>query len=168
MILRGARPLVTIGDHHSLASILKGVCGRSETTHDPERNPFFGSFRHLTIDAIAEKIDWLIQNRYITLVSRSDRRVLMYTPRGWAVEVDAYTDELICEFDRMIESRATHFLVTRLRYIDRESIWCVLDKIESRGDCRYIPILNAWQRIDCKAVRRRIHKIIASLRGNPM
>jgi len=165
MILRGARPLVTHDDHQALARVLKGVQGKNATAHESEGNPYFGSLSHLVMDAIEEKIDWLLQNRYLTLISRSERHVLMYTPRGWALEVDAYTDELIDDFDRMLKSRATHFLVSRLRYVDRESVWCLLDKIEARGDVRYIRILDAWQRMDCKAVRRRIHGVIVSLSG---
>ena len=46
---------------------------------------------------------------------------------------------------------------------NRELIWMLLDKIEATNDGRYIPILEAWEKIDYKKVRKRIRQVINSL-----
>ena len=39
----------------------------------------------------------------------------------------------------------------------------LLDKIQARGDSKYIPILEAWRKIDYKKVRARINSVIRAI-----
>ena len=46
---------------------------------------------------------------------------------------------------------------------NREMILLLLDKVEATGNSRYIPILEAWKRIDYKKVRHRINNLIEKI-----
>ena len=48
----------------------------------------------------------------------------------------------------------------------RDMIMLLLDKINDSGDSKYIPILNAWKKIDYRKVRNRIGSVIMSLEKN--
>jgi len=49
----------------------------------------------------------------------------------------------------------------------RDLIWLLLDKVEATGDRRYLPLLEAWERVDYKKVRQRIRQVIARLMPAP-
>jgi len=47
---------------------------------------------------------------------------------------------------------------------NRGMIMLLLDKVESTRDPKYVPLLEAWERIDCKKVRARIRRVIQYLK----
>jgi len=46
----------------------------------------------------------------------------------------------------------------------RDLILLLLDKLEATGDRKYVPLLEAWERVDYKKVRQRIRQVITRLR----
>lgn len=46
---------------------------------------------------------------------------------------------------------------------DREMILLLLDKTEATQDAKYVPVLEAWRKIDYQKVRRRIGQVIHQL-----
>lgn len=42
-------------------------------------------------------------------------------------------------------------------------IMLLLDKVEASGDVRYIPLLEAWQKIDYKKIAQRIEQVVERL-----
>jgi len=66
-------------------------------------------------------------------------------------------------FDEMIVSGKTDFDMTYLKDRNREMILILLDKVAATGDQKYIPILEAWKRIDYKKVRQKINGVINKL-----
>jgi len=86
--------------------------------------------------------------------------MLVYSPKGWEIEKDTYTDELLSGFDKLIDSGADCFNMLYLKDRSRDMIMLLLDKINDSGDSKYIPILNAWKKIDYRKVRNRIGSVI--------
>ena len=89
--------------------------------------------------------------------------LLIYTRKGWEIEMETYTDELLAEFDELVASGQKHFLMTLLKDRNREMILLLLDKVEESGDPKYIPLLKDWAKIDYKKVIKRIHSVIRNI-----
>jgi hypothetical protein len=89
--------------------------------------------------------------------------VLVYTPQGWAIEKETSAEELLDGFDVKLAVGGppdTEYLKDR----NREMIFLLLDKVRATRDAKYIPLLEAWEKIDYKKVRHRIRQVIDALR----
>lgn len=163
VILRGADELIMSGGRTLLAKILKGSRESKVLELNLDRCPVYGYFKDFSIKAITTKIDWLILNEYLSI--QYDRRLplLVYTRKGWEIEMATYSDELLQGFDEMIASGKTEFDIADLKDRNREMILMLLNKVAATGDTKYIPILEAWRKIDYKKVRQRINWVINKL-----
>jgi len=163
VILRGADDLIMEGGRSLLAKILKGSKDKTILEKDLKNNPVYGYYKGLSIYEITSKIDWLIINRYLEIEYSYRLPMLLYGPKGWEIEKDTYTDELLAGFDKLIESGINNFNMLYLKDRARDMIMLLLDKIQARGDSKYIPILEAWRKIDYKKVRVRINSVIGAI-----
>ena len=166
-ILRGADDLIMRGGRNLLAKILKGSRDKKVFELNLDRSPVYGYFHHLTVKEITQKIDWVIVDGYLAIEYDYRLPLLIYMPKGWKIEMDTYSDELLQGFNEMLEGGAKHFLMIYLKDKNRELIWMLLDKVEATGDSKYIPLLESWEKVDYKKVRQRINKVIDSLKGIP-
>lgn len=162
-ILRAADPIIMSGGRTLLAKILKGSRESKILELNLDRCPVYGYFKALSIKAITTKIDWLILNEYLSIQYDYRLPLLVYTRKGWEIEMDAYSDELLRGFDEMLASGKTDFDVTDLKDRNREMILILLDKLAATGDKKSISILEAWKRVDYKKVRQRINGVINKL-----
>ncbi len=165
-VLRGADDLIMRGGRNLLAKILKGSRDKKVFELNLDRSPVYGYFHHLTIKEITQKIDWVIINGYLAIEYDYRLPLLVYMPKGWKIEMNTYSDELLQEFNKMLEGGTKHFLMTSLKDKNRELIWMLLDKVGATGDSKYIPLLESWEKVDYKKVRQRINQVIDSLKGN--
>ncbi len=164
-ILRGADDLIMRGGRSILAKILKGSKEKKVLEHNFNESPVYGYFSDLSIEEITAKIDWLILNGFFKIEYDYRLPLLVYTRKGWEIEMDTYTDELLKEFDNLLESNNADFDMMYLKDRNREMILLLLDKVEATGNSRYITILEAWKRIDYKKVRQRINKVIEEIQN---
>jgi hypothetical protein len=94
--------------------------------------------------------------------------LLVYTEKGWEIERETYAKELLQGFDEMLKSGPQPFDMEYLKDRNRGLILLLLDMVEASGKKEYIPILQAWEQIDYKKVRQRIHEVINRLEnGSP-
>ena len=163
VILRGADPIIMSGGRTLLSKILKGSRESKILELNLDQCPVYGYFKDLSIKAITIKIDWLILNGYLSIEYDYRLPLLVYTRKGWEIEMDTYSDEVLQGFDEMIASGKTDFDMTYLKDRNRKMILMLLDKVAATGDSKYIPILEAWKKIDYKKVRQRINWIINKL-----
>ncbi len=163
VILRGADDLIMEGGRSLLAKILKGSKDKTILEKGLNSNPAYGYYRGLSIYEITSKIDWLIINRYLEIEYSYRLPMLVYGPKGWEIEKDTYADELLAGFDRLIESGINSFNMLYLKDRARDMIMLLLDKIHARRDSKYIPILEAWRKIEYKKVRARINSVIRAI-----
>lgn len=162
-ILRAADELIFKGGRSLLAKILKGSRDKDVLQRGYEQCPVYGFFKELKLEEIMAKIDWLILDGYLEIEYDYRLPLIVYTPKGWEIEKDTYTDELLRGFDALLESGHTSFNMLYLKDRNRGMIHLLLDKVQATHDPRYIPILQAWEKIDYKKVQQRIRKVIASL-----
>ena len=163
-ILRGADDLIGEGGRNLLAKILKGPRDKKVLALGLDKSPVYGYYSGLSIYDITSKIDWLIKKRYLIIDYSGRLPILVYSPRGWEIEKDTYTDEIISGFDKLIDSGIDCFNMLYLKDRARDMIIFLLDKIQDSGDSKYIQILKAWKKIDYRKVRTRIDSVIMALK----
>ena len=126
-------------------------------------SPVYGFYTFLTIDQILARVDRMIVNGYLDIEYYYRLPLLHYTDRGWEIERETYAGELLHEFDEMLGSGCEQFDMNYLKDRARDMILLLLDKVETTGDKKYIPILEAWAEIDYKKVRKRIRQVVDTL-----
>ena len=165
MILRGADDLIMRGGRHLLTLILKGSRSKDVLARSLDQSPAHGFYKDLPVEEVQARVDWVIRRRYLAIEYDWKLPLLVYTPEGWAIERETYSDELLQKIDRALSSGQRPPDMSDLKDRNREVVWRLLDKIEASGDLRYIPVLEAWEPIDYRKVRQRIRAVIRSLRG---
>ena len=147
-----------------LVKILKGSKEKRLLELRLNESPVYGYFNKLKMDDILARVDWCIENGYLDIEYTYRLPVLVYTEKGWEIEKDIYSDELLQKINEVCFTRDYDF-VLELKDRDREMIMLLLDKIEDSGRIQYIPVLEAWKEIDYKKVRQRIIAVIRELKA---
>jgi superfamily II DNA helicase RecQ len=163
IILRGADPLIMSGGRTLLTKVLKGSRDKRVIEHKLDKCPVYGSYGNLSEKDILTKIDWVIRNGYLYIEYNGRLPVLVYSEKGWEIEKETYSDELLHGMIKIIESSAEIPDMTYLKDRDRPMILLLLDKIVARGDKRLIPLLEAWEKVDYRKVRERIREVIKNI-----
>jgi hypothetical protein len=162
-ILRGADDLIARGGRTLLGLVLKGSQNAKIRELGLQKSPVSGFFRDLPLAAIGSKIDWLIEHDYLRLEYFGRLPLLVYAPRGWEIERETYAEERFAQLERLAAEARASYDMTYLKDGTREVIMLLLDKVEMRGDLRFIPVLESWAAIDYRKVRARIATVIQSL-----
>jgi superfamily II DNA helicase RecQ len=160
-MLRAADSLILSGGSTLLTKILKGSKDKKILELNLDKDPAYGYLKSLSNDEILAKIDWLLLKKYLDIRYDGRLPLLVYTAKGWEIEKDTYSDELLEGFNKMIEGG--EFSMEYLKDKERGMILMLLDKVEKTGDPKYIPLLKAWQKIDYKKVQSRIRQVIDSI-----
>lgn len=161
-ILRGADELIMKGGRGILAKILKGSRDKTLKEKKLDECPVYGSFRELVLREITAKIDRAIVDGYLDIEYDYRLPLLVFTDRGWEIEMDTYSDELLKGFDLMIEKR-TPFDMSYLKDRNRPMILLLLDKIAATKNSKYISLLKVWEKIDYIKVRAKINWVIRQI-----
>lgn len=109
IILRATDPLIMSGGRTLLSKVLKGSKEKKLIELNLNKNPFYGYFKDLSIEDITAKIDWTILRGFLTIEYDYRLPLLVYTPIGWDIEKDTYSDELLEGFDKMLETGQNNF-----------------------------------------------------------
>ncbi len=164
-ILRGADDLIMSGGRTLLAKVLKGSHEKKILELELGQSPSYGAFRDLTIEDIIARIDWLIINDYLGIEYDYRLPLLIYRPRGWAIERETYTNELMEYINKWLTSPATTADIAWLNNKNREVLFLVLDHIEDSQNPKYLPVLEAWRSDTSRKLARRIYAVIGVLRS---
>jgi len=162
-ILRGADDLIMRGGRNLLTRVLKGSRAKEVLEAGLERSPVYGYYRQLSPEEILARVDWVILNGYLTIQYDYRLPLLVYTPQGWEIERGTYASELLAGFDALLAAGSPGFKMDYLKDKPRDLILLLLDKVEVTGDRKYLPLLEAWERVDYKKVRQRIRQVIHRL-----
>ena len=161
-ILRGADDLIMRGGRSLLSKILKGSREQDVLGLSLDKSPVYGYYRHLAKEEILARIDWVILEGYLDIQYDYRLPLLVYTDRGWEIERETYANELLHGFDEMLQAGRP----LDMRYLkdrDRGLILLLLEKVEATRNPKYVPLLEAWEQVDYKKVRQRIHQVIARI-----
>src|SRR5699024_5492080 len=152
-ILRAADDIIAAGGRTLLAKILKGSCEKKVLQLGLNACPVYGYFKSEKLDAVLDKIDWMIDHDFLDIEYSGKLPMIIFTERGWEIERDQRADEFINEWDQWLaagkESPDMYYLKDR----NRGMIWLLLDKIQETGSKKYNPYLKEWEKIDYKKVR---------------
>jgi len=162
-ILRGADDLIAHGGRSLLAKVLKGSSSKDVLNLQLNLSPVYGFYQGLSEDDVLARIDWVILNGYLRLEYDYRLPLLVYTEAGWEIEKETYTNELLAGFDRLLETGQRPYDMSFLKDKNRALIWHLLDKIQTLGDPKYIPVLEDWELVDYKKVKERIQQVVSQL-----
>ena len=151
------------GGRSILAKMLKGSREKRLLELGLDKSPAYGHFKGLPVEDVMARIDWTILSGYLALEYDYRLPLLVYTDRGWEIELETYAAELFQGFDRILDSGTTTFDMEYLKDKDRAMILRLLDKVEATRDPKYVPLLRAWQQLEYRKVRERIQGVIESL-----
>lgn len=132
--MRGMDDLIATAGRSMLAKILKGSKDKKLLQHALDKSPVYGFYKQYKLEDIAARIDWVIVQRYLSIEYNFRLPVLIYTAKGWGIERDSYSDELLAELRSLVS-----------------------------GEAGFIPILEAWQKNDYRKVKKAIAKVIRAL-----
>ena len=161
-ILRGADTMIARGGRTQLSKLLKGSREASVLEHGLDRCPSYGYYRVLSLEDILRRIDWVIQHGFLRIEYEGRLPVLIFTDRGWAIEVETMAEELLRSFDARLAAGPPYDL-SDLKDRNRQMILLLLDKVEATARPELIPLLEAWSAIDYAKVRARIGRVIRAL-----
>lgn len=161
-VLRGADDLIAQGGRTLLKRVLRGSKCQDVLERGLNRSPVYGHFKNISDEQTLARIDWAILNGFLRIEHFGRLPRLVYTQKGWEIERENFADELLEGLDNLI-GKGPPFDMGYLKDRDRQMILRLLDKIESTGDARYVPLLQAWKKIDYKKVQIRIREVIKRL-----
>ncbi len=162
-ILRGADEIIMRGGRNLLSKILKGSKEKKILELGLDKNPSYSFYSSISLEDVLAKIDWMIENHYLAIEYDYRLPLIVFTDKGWEIEKDTLSTELIKGFDRMIDSGANYFNMNYLKDKNRALIFNLLEKVELTHNKKYIPILIAWKEIDYKKVKGKINHVINSI-----
>ena len=116
-------------------------------------------------DDTLARIDWAILNGYLRIEHGHRLPLLVYTQKGWEIEREQYANELLTGIETMLRD-GPPYVMAQLKDRDREMILLLLDKIAATSDTRFIPALEAWEKVDYKKVQQRIRQVIQRLEAS--
>ncbi len=161
-VLRGADEIIGRGGRTLLTRILRGSRIKKVLEHKLDQSPVYGYFHSLSDHDTLARIDWAILYGYLRIEYSNRLPVLVFTQKGWEIERDNYANELLAGFDEILRD-GPPYQMEYLKDRDRGMILLLLDKTAATGETRYIPLLEAWRKVDYQKVRRRIGWIIHQL-----
>ena len=163
LVLRGADDLIMTGGRRLLARILKGSKEKRLLELGLDNSPVYGALRDLSLEEVMARIDWLIIKGYLAIEYDYRLPMLIYTRKGWEIERETYTNEMLAQLDRQIEANVPDASFDWLNEKNREVVLGVLDAIELSSDRKYIPALKRWSRSTFRKVRIRIRAVLGTL-----
>lgn len=161
-ILRGADEMIGRGGRTQLAKLLKGSREASVLEHGLDRCPSYGFYRELSLEETLRRVDRVIVDGFLGVEYDYRLPVLVFTERGWEIELETMAEELFRGFDARLAAGPPYDF-SDLKDRNRQMILRLLDKIESSARPELVPLLQAWAGIDYAKVRSRIDAVIGML-----
>ena len=145
-----------------MSKILKGSKDKKVLEHGLNQCPAYGFYSHLTLPEISHRVDFAIQEGYMRIGYSSRLPVIVFSERGWEIEKETYTDELLYKLKSLLGGNDFSF-VRELKDRNRGMILLLIEKIRNTGNPEFIPLLKAWQEIDYRKVREALQGVIHDL-----
>lgn len=164
-ILRAADELIGVGGRSMLVKILKGSKDKKILEHHLDECPVYGYYRSLTMEEISRRVDWTLEEDYLRIEYSGRLPMLVFSEKGWGIEEKTFAEEIYAEFCRAL-SEGEQSVITRMKDINRQVVFDVLEMIRNSGKREFIPLLEAWKKVEVRKVRERIESVQKSL-GSP-
>lgn len=161
-ILRAADELIGVGGRSMLVKILKGSKDKKILEHHLDECPAYGYYRSLTMEEISRRVDWTLEEDYLRIEYSGRLPMLVFSEKGWEIEEKTFAEEIYAEFCRAL-SEGEQSVITRMKDINRQVVFDVLEMIRNSGKREFIPLLEAWKKDEVRKVRERIESVRKSL-----
>ena len=102
MILRGADDLIMRGGRHLLTLILKGSRAKDVLGRSLDQSPAHGFYKNLSAEEVQARVDWVIRKGYLAIEYDWRLPLLVYTPKGWAIERETIANEILRNLDQAL------------------------------------------------------------------
>jgi hypothetical protein len=160
-ILVAAKDLIMYGGKGLLGKILAGSQDKRIFTSDLHHSESYGAFEGMTQKVIMEKVEWMLENGYLSTDERLS--LLVYTQKGWDKVIEELADDLYSDLCLAAEFGRFDFLVVvRNQPLDLRML--LLDVVEEEDDPELIEMLIQWLEIEVDApLPERIHEVIQNL-----
>ncbi|AGK54040.1 RQC-minor-1 family DNA-binding protein [Bacillus sp. 1NLA3E] len=165
-ILRAADEIIAQGGRTLLAKILKGSREKKVLQLELNQCPVYGWFHSEKLEEILKKIDWMIDYDFLDIEFSGKLPMIVFTERGWEIEANQRADEFLREWVQWLEQGRPSPEMSYLKDRNRKMILLFLEKIKETKDRKYIPYLEAWEKIEYKRVKAEIRTIIHALESN--
>ncbi|APH06303.1 RQC-minor-1 family DNA-binding protein [Bacillus weihaiensis] len=163
IILRAADSIIAEGGRTLLAKMLKGSREKKVLELELDKNPAYGFYKQEKLEVVMEKIDWMIDHSFLTTEYFGKLPMIVFTERGWLIESDQYTDELIHEWEKWIFRGKTKPDMNYLKDRNRGMILLMLQKIRESGNKSFIPYLTLWKENEYKKFQAEISQTIKAI-----
>ena len=120
-----------------------------------DADPSYGALSHLTLDEIARKVDWTIEEGYLDYYYEWRQPLLMFTERGWELERPVVAEEFFEQFSRDVGDGEFR-MAGRMTDIKNEVQLDVIERIAQRCDERCLAHLEAWSGQTTKRIRKKL------------
>mgnify|MGYP002870105402 CR=1 FL=1 len=154
-ILHGAYSVVHRGGRSQLVKLLKGSRDKRILEFGLDADDSYGALAHLTLDDIAHKVDWAIEEGYLDYYYEWRQPLLMFTERGWKLERPAAIENYYEQFCRDVvdgDMRMAERMIDIKTDVQLDSI----ELIAQRCDERCLEHLEAWSSKATKRIRKKI------------
>ncbi len=165
-ILRGVDGIILQGGRTLLAKILKGSKEKKVLELGLDKSPVYGYYRAEKLEEVMRKIGWMLDHDFLDIEYQGKLPMIVFTERGWLIEVDQMADELIYEWKDWIHQGVLEPDMLYLKDRNREMILLMLEKIKESGNKEFIAYLNLWEKVEYKKVRAAIRETINLLEEN--
>ena len=134
MILRAADDLIMKGGRNMLVKTLKGSREKKLLEHGMDQNPAYGFYKDLSMEAVGERVDWMILAGYLKIVYDYRLPLIVYTDRGWEIEKYTYAREHY-EIYRKDRSKNKNRSIALLKTINPDvTVDFAINKIRNREE----------------------------------
>ncbi|WP_350455480.1 RQC-minor-1 family DNA-binding protein [Slackia heliotrinireducens] len=155
IILHGAGTVVHRGGRSLLVKLLKGSRDKKLLELGLDADESYGALSHLTLDAISRKVDWTIEEGFLSYYYDWRNPLLMYTELGWELERPQAAFSKFKKFCNDIETGEFR-MAERMANMENELQFDVIDLIAQRCDERCFDHLEAWSKLATKRIRKKI------------
>jgi len=162
-ILRAADDIVGVGGRSLLAKILKGSKDKKVLELKLNENPSYGFYKHITIEEIQHRIDWMILSDYLEIIYSGRLPIIVFSDKGWEIERDQFADELLAEWEMWVKESVTPVSMEYLKDRNREMMLLFLEKVKQTKNQAFIPFLKQWEKIEYKKMKKAIREVIEEI-----
>lgn len=155
IILHGASSVIHLGGRSQLVKLLKGSRDKRILELGLDADESYGALSQLTLNEIAQRVDWTIEEGYLDYYYEWRQPLLMFTERGWELERPAVIESEFRQFCRDVEEGEMR-MAERMTDIKYDFQLDVIELIGQRCDERCLPHLEAWSDKTVKRIRKKI------------
>jgi hypothetical protein len=164
-ILLAADEIIAKGGKELLVQVLKGMRSELVLSSGAENLRHFGSLGSLTLSQIEARIEQMLDLDLLRLEHYWELPLIVHSPAGWGRTTELWADTLYTTIRERASAGDTAGVFAEVGRVHREVKMLLLDRVESTGDCGFVPVLECWRDREGKRIKKRICEVLDRLRA---